>query len=281
MPEFSLEKECIFIGRFIRKIILTAILIPMLLPFQAYGICSSFQTPNSRVIINNSYTGIHFIASLDTNDLYVPARRALEYLGAYVLWCPEELLSVEHQGERHTPEFFIRYDRSYVSVDLVHQITGYYIDFLECVNALKISRYPSQLTPDTLVHKLPSFYNYTEEDLKWLSRIIHAEARGEPYEAMLAVGNVVLNRIAQPQYPDTVRDVIFDRRHGVQFTPTANGAINNTPTTASFLAAVEVLEGRQNAEGVLFFKNPRLSSSSWMSRNRPFAFTINNHDFFF
>jgi len=237
------------------------------------------MTPNSRVFINNSYAGIHFI---DVGDArYVPARLAFEYLGASVLWCPENFLTIEYDGITHLPDFFIRDNRSYVNTEFLYQITGHYIDFLDCINALKISSYPSQLTPDELVRLLPSFYNYTQEDLLWLSRIIHAEARGEPFEAMLAVGNVVLNRKASAQYPDTIREVIFDRRHGVQFTPTINGTINNTPTATSFLAAVEVLEGRQNAEGVLFFKNPRLSSSSWMSINRPFAFSIENHDFFF
>jgi len=241
--------------------------------------CPSFRLPNSRVVINSSYAGIHFVRENDA--LYIPARLVLEYLGASVSWCNEEFLSIEYGGYTHAPDFFLRYSRSYIDAKFLYQIAGYYIEFLECINALKISDYPSSLTPEVLVRKIPTFYNYTEEDLHWMARIIHAEARGEPFEAMLAVGNVVLNRRAHPSYPDTIRGVIFDRNHGVQFTPTVNGAINNTPSVASFLAAVEVLEGRQNAEGVLFFKNPSIARSSWISRNRPFAFTIHNQDFFF
>ena len=249
-------------------------------PLSVSAMCFSFQTPNQRLFINNSYAGIHFASRGDS--LYVPARRVFEYLGAKVSWCDEHFLSVEYDGQKHAPEFFLRNDRSYVAVGVVSQIVGErYVEFLTCINALKIGKYPSSLTPNCLVQLLPSFYNYSEEDLHWMARIIHAEARGEPFESMLAVGNVVLNRKARPEYPNSVREVIFDRNHGVQFSPTANGAINNTPSTASFLAAIEVLEGRQNAEGVLFFKNPRITGPSWMSRNRPFAFTIANQDFFF
>ncbi|MCL2564527.1 MAG: cell wall hydrolase [Defluviitaleaceae bacterium] len=251
-----------------------------LVPFNVYGMCTSFEMPKNRVVINNSHDGIYFAPSGDTR--YIPVRSTFESLGANVEWCYDSAsLTVEYNGTAHTPEFILRDNRSYVRDNIVTYITNHYLEFLPCINAMLISSHPNSTTPEELVHVFPSFYDYTEEDLMWLSRIIHAEARGEPYEAMLAVGNVVLNRKASSMYPDTIRDVIFDRRNGIQFTPTVNGAINNTPSTASFLAAVEVLEGRQNAEGVLFFKNPRISSSTWMSRNRPFAFTLNNHDFFY
>ena len=279
MQKLLSEKECIYINKVIGKVLLISCLMILSSSLRIYGMCPSFRVPNSRVVIDGSYAGIHFNSVYDR--LYVPARRVFEYLGANVLWSEKGYLSIKYEGYKHIPDFFIEDNRSYVSLDVVCKITGYYIEMLECINILKICRTLNNLTPDMLVRLIPSFYNYSEEDLMWMARIIHAEARGEPYEAMLAVGNVVLNRKALPQYPDTVRGVIFDRQHGVQFSPTANGAINNTPSAASFLAAVEVLEGRQNAEGVLFFKNPQIAHSSWMSRNRPFAFTLSNQDFFF
>ena len=280
MQKLLQVKECIVISRFISKVILVSFLILALVaPLNVAGMCPSFRRPNSRVVINNSYTGIHFVRA--DEELYIPVRLVFEYLGATVFWCPQDWLSIEYNGYKFSPDFFLRDSRSYVNAKLLYRIAGYYIELLECVNALKIGNYPSPLTPEVFAQKVPSFYNYTEEDLHWMARIIHAEARGEPFEAMLAVGNVVLNRKSHPSYPDTVRGVIFDRNHGVQFTPTVNGAINNTPSTASFLAAVEVLEGRQNAEDVLFFKNPHIARSSWISRNRQFAFTIQNQDFFF
>ena len=121
---------------------------------------------------------------------------------------------------------------------------------------------------------------YNADDVYWLARIIYAEAGGESLRGQIAVGNVVLNRVAHPQYPGTIYGVIFDRKGGVQFTPVALGTIYRTPSAASIVAAKICLEGTSLSDEILFFMNPRLSTSNWISKNRPFAFTIGNHDFY-
>ena len=121
---------------------------------------------------------------------------------------------------------------------------------------------------------------YNETDLYWLSRIISAEARGEPLLGKIAVGNVVLNRKASSSYPNTVYGVIFDRKHGTQFSPVSYGTIYNEPTAESILAAKICLEGYSVSNEILFFVNPKYATSSWISNNRPFAFRIGNHYFF-
>lgn len=123
---------------------------------------------------------------------------------------------------------------------------------------------------------------YSEEDLYWLSRIISAEARGEPFIGQVAVGNVVLNRRAHRDYPDTVKAVVFDRQGGiVQFSPVADGSIWQTPYAASVTAAKVCLEGFTVSERILFFYAPSMVSSTWIERNRPYAFTIAGHRFFY
>ncbi len=123
---------------------------------------------------------------------------------------------------------------------------------------------------------------YSEEDLYWLSRIISAEARGEPFIGQVAVGNVVLNRRAHRDYPDTVKEVIFDRQGGtVQFSPTVDGSIWKAPYSTSVTAAKVCLEGYTVSERILFFYAPSMVSSTWIERNRPFAFTIAGHRFFY
>ena len=122
------------------------------------------------------------------------------------------------------------------------------------------------------------FYNDT--DLYWLSRIISAEARGEPFLGKIAVGNVVLNRKASASYPNTVYGVIFDRKHGTQFSPVSYGTIYNTPTYESIIAAKICLEGYSLSDEILFFVNPKYATSNWISNNRPFAFKIGSHWFY-
>ncbi len=123
-----------------------------------------------------------------------------------------------------------------------------------------------------------SYYN--ANDLYWLSRIIYAEAGGESLEGQIAVGNVVLNRKAHPSYPNTVYGVIFDRKGGTQFTPVAIGTIYKTPSNVAVIAAKICLEGTTVSTKALFFMNPRIATSNWISRNCKFLFTIGNHDFY-
>ncbi len=121
---------------------------------------------------------------------------------------------------------------------------------------------------------------YNADDLYWLARIINAEAGGESLRGQIAVGNVVQNRVAHKQYPSTIYGVIFDRVGGVQFTPVAIGTIYRTPSASAVIAAKICLEGTSLSDEILFFMNPRIATSNWISKNRPFAFTIGNHDFY-
>lgn len=125
-----------------------------------------------------------------------------------------------------------------------------------------------------------SWANYNADDLYWLSRIISAESRGEPMKGQIAVGNVVLNRVRSSSYPNTVYGVIFDRKHGTQFSPVSFGTIYNKPSEASVIAAKICLEGYSISNRILFFMNPRISTTNWISKNRPYAFTIGNHEFY-
>ena len=122
---------------------------------------------------------------------------------------------------------------------------------------------------------------YKSDEVYWLSRIISAEAKGEPFKGKIAVGNVVLNRVASPSYPNTIYGVIFDRKGGTQFSPVSLGTIYNKPNADSVIAAKLCLEGYTLSDSILFFMNPRLATNSWISKNRPFAFRIGNHNFYY
>ncbi len=122
---------------------------------------------------------------------------------------------------------------------------------------------------------------YKSDEVLWLSRIISAEARGEPLRGKIAVGNVILNRVRSSAFPNTIYGVIFDRKYGVQFTPTANGTIYAAPTEESIIAAKICLEGYTISTGILYFVNPQKAPNSWASKNRtPFG-KIGNHAFYY
>lgn len=121
---------------------------------------------------------------------------------------------------------------------------------------------------------------YTAEDLYWMSRIISAESRGEPLLGKLAVGTVVLNRVASAEFPDSVHDVIFDTQWGVQFTPVANGTVYDEPTPESLLAAKLVLDGARAAGDSLYFLAPELTNNHWIMENQTYVTTIGCHWFY-
>ena len=121
---------------------------------------------------------------------------------------------------------------------------------------------------------------YDPEVLYWLSRIISAESRGESLLGQIAVGNVVLNRTRNESFPNTVYDVIFDTKFGVQFTPIANGTIYETPAQSSITAAKICLEGYSISNTILYFMNKALSTNMWVSDNRPYVMTLGSHSFY-
>ena len=120
-----------------------------------------------------------------------------------------------------------------------------------------------------------SYYN--SDDLYWLSRIIYAESGNQSLEGKIAVGNVVLNRVASSLFPNSVYDVVFQRN---QFTPASNGSIKRTPNDESVIAAKLCLDGANTAGNALYFVNPKVSPNSWAARNRTYVATIGAHAFF-
>ena len=121
---------------------------------------------------------------------------------------------------------------------------------------------------------------HAAEDLYWLARIISAESRGESLEGQIAVGNVVLNRVASPEFPNTIRGVIFDQVDGVQFEPVANGTVYHTPTAQAEAAARRVLAGENVIGRCLYFYAPALSQGLWINANRTYVRTIGCHRFY-
>ena len=52
-------------------------------------------------------------------------------------------------------------------------------------------------------------YTYTEEELDLLARLIYSEGGIESYDTQLKIGSVVMNRVDDPYFPNTIREVIY------------------------------------------------------------------------
>ncbi len=161
----------------------------------------------------------------------------------------------------------------YVPVRPLAKALGFDVKWNDATRSVNLNR------ESWTVEDAESYYN--ADELYWLSRIIEAESSGEILEGKIAVGNVVLNRVADKRYPNSIYGVIFDFKNGIQFTPAYTGTIYNTPSAESIIAAKICLEGYEIEPGVLFFFNPRIATTNWISKNRPFAMRIGNHDFYY
>lgn len=122
--------------------------------------------------------------------------------------------------------------------------------------------------------------SYSDEDLYWLSRIISAESQGESLEGQIAVGDVVLHRVASGEFPNTIKGVIFDTKDGVQFEPVSIGTIYDAPADRCVAAAKAALAGTDIVADCLYFYAPALSQGIWIRTNRTYFTTIGCHRFY-
>ncbi|WP_052342804.1 cell wall hydrolase [Bacillus sp. EB01] len=115
----------------------------------------------------------------------------------------------------------------------------------------------------------------TKEEKELLARLVHAEAKGEPFKGKVAVAEVVLNRVEDGQFPDTVKEVIYQKR---QFDPVANGEINKPAGNEAKEAVEEALAPDEKVTEALFFYNPEIATDTWI-RTRPVIEKIGEHNF--
>lgn len=114
-----------------------------------------------------------------------------------------------------------------------------------------------------------------ENEVELLARLIHGEARGEPYVGMVAVGAVVLNRVRSSRFPNTIAGVIY--QDGA-FDAVRDGQINLTPNEQSRRAARDALNGWDPTGGCLYYYNPATATSKWIW-TREVRLSIGDHSF--
>ena len=114
-----------------------------------------------------------------------------------------------------------------------------------------------------------------QNEVELLARLIHGEARGEPYVGMVAVGAVVLNRVKSSRFPNTIAGVIYQEG---AFDAVADGQINLTPNEQSRRAARDALNGWDPTGGCQYYYNPATATSKWIW-TREVRLNIGDHSF--
>ncbi|MDE7264788.1 MAG: spore cortex-lytic enzyme, partial [Clostridia bacterium] len=117
--------------------------------------------------------------------------------------------------------------------------------------------------------------NYTSSDLYLLAKTIYAEARGESYTGQVAVGAVILNRVASSSFPNTISGVVYQKG---AFTAVSDGQINLSPDQTAMNAAQDAMNGWDPTYGCIYYYNPAVATSSWIF-GRQTVTTIGKHVF--
>lgn len=112
-------------------------------------------------------------------------------------------------------------------------------------------------------------------DLMLLARFINGEARGEPYEGQVAVGAVILNRLRDPKFPNTMAGVVYQPG---AFTAVVDGQIHAQMEQTSLKAARDALNGWDPSGGAIYYFNPNTATSAWIW-SRPLIKVIGEHRF--
>ena len=221
--------------------------------------------------------------TLESGVTYIPLRTLLDTLGGWSVWwdsAEKEVVAVSNDvrltadpeentvtvnGQTYDGQVYVKSGRTYVPLRLTMNLLGGSAAWDPWLGGAAVTSRDA---------------SHDAADLYWLSRIISAESRGESLHGQIAVGNVVLNRVESPDFPDTIPGVIFDRVDGVQFEPVKNGTVYDTPTAQSVEAARRALDGETVIGDALYFYAPALSQGVWINANRTYAQTIGCHRFY-
>ncbi len=114
-------------------------------------------------------------------------------------------------------------------------------------------------------------------DIQLMARAINGEARGEPYEGQVAVGAVILNRVKDSRFPNSISGVIYQPG---AFTAVSDGQINAAISEGStvYKAAQDAINGWDPTSGCVYYFNPNTATNKWIW-SRPLVKTIGKHRF--
>jgi hypothetical protein len=224
--------------------------------------------------LNGTFIATDVLPYTSNGLTYVPIKSLTDALGIETVYYKAEDNSVTISDVHKTIKLFI--NQSYVLVNnheyyidgrptIVDGRTMVPVEFVAENFGCKIAW--DKLTHSLLITKenLPKILDtpkneYYPEDVLWLARVVHVEARGTEYECKLAVANVVVNRRYSHLFPNSIYDVIFQPG---QFPPAHKSGFSEIiPSDECIRAAKNALNGENNVSKSLYFNNRPFNSKA-------------------
>lgn len=128
-------------------------------------------------------------------------------------------------------------------------------------------------------------YTLSQEDYDVLLKIVEAEAGCEDMKGKMLVAGVIMNRVESSKFPNTVKEVVFQRGNGtVQFSPVKDGRLSEVKVSEDTKEAVKrVLYGEDITEGALYFAARKYANPErmkWFDNSLTLLFSYGGHEFF-
>ena len=135
----------------------------------------------------------------------------------------------------------------------------------------------TEVAPETAENS----FNLEDQEYQVLLKIVEAEAGSEDAEGKMLVANVVMNRVRNGYFPNTITEVVYQRQNGTaQFSPVTDGRIDRVNVSQGTIDAVaRVLNGEDISQGALFFRSVR-SRSGWFDQKLSRVLEHGNHIFY-
>ncbi len=176
------------------------------------------------------------------------------------------LLQKEDDGDQ-----VVELQQKLIALEYLHtNATGYYGSLTE--EAVRKLQQDFDLAADGVAG--PHTFTRLDE-IEKLARIVHGEARGEPYKGQVAVAAVVKNRLKSSEFPSTIEGVIYQRN---AFTAVHDGQYELAPTSISYKAVRDAWTGWDPSDGATYYYNPDIATSEWIFTRTP-TFSIGRHLF--
>ncbi len=183
---------------------------------------------------------------------------------------PAHDATVKHTVQQGDSLYLIA-QKYWVSVAALKSANGLTSDFIDVGQVLVIPASANRTGPPVVSREIA----LSREDFELLAKAVYAEARGETYEGQVAVVAVILNRYRHPDFPKTIREIIYQ---ALAFESVDDGQIYLAPNAQAYQAVQDALNGWDPSDGALYFWNPDRSTSQWI-KTRTVTKRIGNHVF--
>jgi len=276
----------------IKKILFLILIFVMLFSINVFAVetYGGYNIPVD-IEINGSFIKCVQKPIMIEGTTYLPLRAFSDAVGGIIEWNGEERAATMSK-DGHTFVFYIEknectvdgtkrncasviyQDLTFIPIRAVSDVLGYHVDWDEDYLTVKVEATGIEVSEQC------KDKTYQYEDVLYLGKIVQIESGYQPFDVQLAVAGTVMNRVKSSQFPNTVKEVIFDTRYGVQFPPAHTDKINITPSKNSIIAAKCALNGVNIIGNALYFIDTKSAPTSWVHNNRPHYKTIAGMSFY-